>query len=90
MNAINWKKGDLLNLTTTTAGAELVEIVATIRRSNGGQDVVLASPAVAAKIRNGEVDHKIAYLTGVGGTVRRIDTQYLHSLTARGLAVPAA
>lgn len=83
-----WKKGDRLNLTTCTAGPQAVVIVAFIRRNNGMQDTVLATPSVAEKIFAGEIDHRTAYICDPG--VRRIDTQRLHSLTSRGLAVAVA
>ena len=86
--ATNWKKGDRVKLTTTTAGPELLEIVG-FRRTGAAQYVTLANAQTAARIRAGEVDARIVVLTGVGGHVREIETQRFHRLAARGLAVHA-
>ena len=89
MMATKWSNGDLVNLTTTTAGAELLEIVGFRRSAGGVQYVVLASPETASGIRTGKVDATTIYLTGIGGRVRQVETQRFHRLTARGLAVRA-
>jgi hypothetical protein len=86
MTATNWKKGDSISITTTTAGAQSMEIVTFVRRATGGQAVILATAAAAAKIRAGELDYRVSILTGFGG-VREIETQYFHKLAARGLVV---
>jgi hypothetical protein len=88
MIATNWKKGDAVSVTTTTAGAEMLEIVTFVRR-NGRQFVILASAASAEMIRRGELDFRTVILTGIGGRVREMETQYFHRLAARGLAVKA-
>ena len=87
MTATKWAKGDSIRITTTTAGAEAMEIVAFVRKATGRQAVILASAAAAAKIRAGELDYRVAILTGFGGRVREIETQYFHNLAARGLVV---
>jgi hypothetical protein len=87
MTATKWAKGDSISITTTTAGGEVMEIVTFVRKATGRQAVILASAAAAAKIRAGELDYRVAILTGIHGRVREIETQYFHNLAARGLVV---
>lgn len=89
MNAANWKKGDRASVTTTTAGAEMLEIVSFVRRDNGRQFVRLASVETAANIRAGLTDAGTVILTGIGGRVREIETQRFHKLAAAGYIVKA-
>ena len=91
MNATknNWNKGDRVRVTTTTAGSELLEIVGFRRRPCGQQYVVLADAATAARIQAGEVDAEAVYLTGIGGRVRRMETQWFYRLVKSGLVVAA-
>lgn len=87
MTATNWKKGDAIKITTTSAGAEAMEIVTFVRKVSGRQAVILASAEAAAKILAGELDFRTAIITGIGGRVREIETQRFHNLAARGLVV---
>jgi hypothetical protein len=85
----NWSKGDRVQITTTTAGPELLEIVGFRRRPSGTQYVVLADAATATRIRAGECNPRVVVLTGIGGRVREVETQWFHRLAARGLVVAA-
>lgn len=87
MNAANWNRGDRVSVTTTTAGAEMLEIVRFVRRASGAQFVMLADAATAAGIRAGLVDPRTVILTGLGGRVREIETQRWHRLAAAGYVV---
>ena len=76
-------KGLRFKLTTTTAGAEVREIVTFRRLANGTQVVVHASPAAAEKVRSGQIDDVKAYIAGLAD-VRRMDTQDFHERIAAG------
>lgn len=85
---MNATKGMRILMTTTTAGAQLREIVTFVRRADGRQQVVHTSVGGAQKIRAGELNHEVGYLTGFGD-VRRIDTQEFHRLVRLGRIVVA-
>lgn len=89
METATWTKGDRVSVTTTTAGPEVLQIVRFVRRGQS-QFVILANDTTAAGIAAGMVDWKTVVLTGLGGRVREIETQWFHRLAARGLVVKVA
>jgi hypothetical protein len=84
-NATQLNKGDKLRITTTTAGPETLELVGACR-CGGTQYVYLANARASAAIKLGDITPDFGVLTGLY-RVRKLETQYVYRLMAKGLAV---
>ena len=87
MNATKIQLGQKISITTDTSGARLMTVYKAVR-SNGKQYIYLATDKGIAAVAASGLSVGDAYLTGCYG-IRKLETQYIYRLMARGLVTLA-